>query len=933
CRPWTYWWWMGSAVEKEEITRHLLAYREAGLGGVHIIPIYGAQGSEESYIPFLSPEWIEMLSYTVEQSGFLDMGVDMTCGTGWPFGGERIKRSEAAGMLIFKTYDLKGGHFLNMPLLCWDEEHGKGAPLQAVVAYAEDGRVLDITSKIDGKGKLRWLARKGVWKVYAIFRGWTNQQVKRAAPGGEGNVLDYFSRSSLNSYLDRFDDAMADLTRNHLPRSFYHDSYEVYGANWTDEILGEFIERRGYDLCLHIPALLGDALSEDEEARVRCDYRETISDLLLENFTKPWVDWCHYRGSITRNQAHGSPGNLLDLYAAADIPETEAFGSSGFDIPGLRIEKNMPKRFGRPELIASLFASSAAHLRGRRLVSAESCTWLGEHFKVALSQVKPEIDKLFLSGINHIFYHGMTYSPAIEPWPGWLFYASTNFGMTGAFWEALPELNAYITRCQSFLQSGKPDNDVLLYFPIHDLWSRGEGENMLHSLCVHNTESWLKGTPFFHAARAMRETGYTFDYISDRLLEEITADTEGLYTRSGQAYRLLLVPACEYMPPGTLERIVRLASKGATVVFQGRLPSDVPGLGNLEERRLKLGKLLGAIKPAATETPGIKQAVFDRGRFLVGDSLDKLLEYAGVPREPAVDHGLELVRRREENRGHVYFLANLGRKGMDGWVTLGKKAGSAVVFDPLRGGSGLARTREKEPGVIEVYIQLQPGESTILRTTPDRLPDTDRRWRYLEQAGEPVEITGDWEVTFTRGGPSIPEGFTTGSLASWTEDIVNKNDSLVSWIDSTGAARDSLVSGTDSVRTGAVEFAGTAKYSISFRKPGNRGTAGRWLLDLGRVHESARVWLNGQYLSALWCHPYRISLPEEVFRTGENKLEVEVTNLAANRIAGLDRRKVEWRKFHDINFVNIRYEPFDASSWELEPSGLLGPVRLVPVKD
>jgi len=65
---------------------------------------------------------------------------------------------------------------------------------------------------------------------------------------------------------------------------------------------------------------------------------------------------------------------------------------------------------------------------------------------------------------------------------------------------------------------------------------------------------------------------------------------------------------------------------------------------------------------------------------------------------------------------------------------------------------------------------------------------------------------------------------------------------------------------------------------------------------------------------------------------GVNTLEVEVTNLAANRIADLDRRKVDWKRFHEINFVNINYKPFDASGWPTFDSGLLGPVRLIPGK-
>ena len=74
----------------------------------------------------------------------------------------------------------------------------------------------------------------------------------------------------------------------------------------------------------------------DTVARIISDYRETMAELLLENFTRQWTEWAHLHGSKTRNQAHGSPGNLIDLYATVDVPECEGFGLSDFNIRGLR---------------------------------------------------------------------------------------------------------------------------------------------------------------------------------------------------------------------------------------------------------------------------------------------------------------------------------------------------------------------------------------------------------------------------------------------------------------------------------------------------------------------------------------------------------------------------------------------------------------------
>src|SRR5690606_20522942 len=217
----------------------------------------------------------------------------------------------------------------------------------------------------------------------------------------------------------------------------------------------------------------------------------------------------------TKNQAHGSPGNLIDLYAAVDIPEVETFGSSFFPIPGLRRD-SADIRNVDPDPIMLKFASSAAAITGKRLVSSETFTWLTEHFKTALSQCKPEVEQAFLAGVNHVFYHGITYSPEDVAWPGWLFYASVNFVPDNSWWPHLQGLNQYIERVQSVVQAGKPDNELLLYWPVFDNWDDPKGDLM--QFTVHNIDKWLHPTPFYEEATRLQQHGYAVDFISDDLL-------------------------------------------------------------------------------------------------------------------------------------------------------------------------------------------------------------------------------------------------------------------------------------------------------------------------------------------------------------------------------------------------------------------------------
>jgi len=890
-RPWTYWWWMGSAVDEPNIASHLARYHEAGIGGVHIIPIYGSKGAEKRFIDYLSPKWMRMLEYCAGQADRLEMGVDMTTGTGWPFGGPVVKAENAAAKVVLQRYELAGGRTVEQLVECKDEKSGRRLALAALMGYSGAGQVIDLTEKLSRDGRLQWEAPAGQWSVYAVFRGWTGQQVKRAAPGGEGSVMDYFSRAALKDYMAWFDRAFASYGTDSV-RAFYNDSYEVYGANWTDDFLSQFELRRGYDLRRYLPALFSQGL-DDTVARVKSDYRWTIGDLLLEEFSEPWVRWCHARGSLARSQAHGSPGNLLDLYGSADIPETEIFGPSGFAIPGLRTDEQYSNK--PPDVLMLKFASSAAHVAGRRLTASESCTWLGEHFQVALSQAKPELDQLMAAGVNHIFYHGMAYSPSDEAWPGWLFYASTNFGPSNSFWRDFPQLNRYVAGCQSFLQAGEPANDILLYFPVSDVWHEKEG--MLISLAVHNIDQWLCPGEFYRTAKRLWQRGYTFDYISDRQLGQVRYSSGRLLCADSE-YKVIVIPKCRFMPVGTLRRLVQLAEAGATIVASGGLPKDVPGLGDLSQRRREFGDLLEEIASAKRQMEPITQADTGQGLFSMGEVLEPMLDRSGVSRETMVDtEGIEFVRRRWDG-GYYYFITNLGSEALDGWVRLGVGAESVVLFEPMRHCRGVAAVRRQKTENADVYLQLKGGQSCVLKTF-SRQKVTGPKWRYWREGKVIRPVEGRWEVRFVEGGPVLPAGFETERLECWTKS-----------------------GGPEAQR-----FAGTGRYTISFEKPSAGAPA--WRLDLGRVCASARVWVNGRYVGTAWCHPFELPVADDVLCEGQNRLVMEVTNLGANRIADMDRRGVKWKKFYDINFVNINYKPFDASGWGSMESGLLGPVRLI----
>ena len=908
-RPATRWWWLGSAVDNANLTYNLEKFAEAGIGGVEITPIYGVQGNDANDIPFLSPQWMQALQHTQNEGKRLDIETAMSTGTGWPFGGPGVSIEDAATKAIFQEYSLIGGEKLSERVEPEDEKQRAVAKLSRMMAYSDKGQVINLTNRVRD-GVLQWTATEGRWQLIALFEGKTFQMVKRAAPGGEGYVINHFSAKAVGNYLANFDKSFK-TNKTPYPQVFFNDSYEVYGADWTPGLLDEFARRRGYKLEDHFPTFLDTTVIDGDRqkttARVISDYRETLSDMLKENFTRKWTAWAHRNGSITRNQAHGSPGNLIDLYASVDIPECEGFGLSEFNIEGLR--QDSLTRHNDSDLSMLKYASSAAHISGKQFTSSETFTWLTEHFRTSLAQCKPDIDLLFVSGVNRVFFHGSPYSPREAEWPGWLFYASVNMSPTNTIWRDAPAFFEYITRCQSFLQAGKPDNDFLLYLPIYDMWNEQPGRFLAFD--IHKMQE--RAPKFIDVVNKIGSAGYDVDYISDDFIRSTRFQNGKLITSGGTGYKALIVPAVQLMPDDVLAHLIKLAKEGADIVFMENFPQDIPGYGNQEKRRQLFEKAFAQL-PDISFTKAMATTI-QKGRIITGSDYTSTLALCkAVPEEMKTDHGLQYIRRSYKD-GYHYFISSLQNKGVDGWITLGVQAESAVIYDPMNGDSGIAQTRIKD-GKTQIYLQLRSGESLIIKTYTENNPAQSgfaqaqtnsnpmqsgfTQWNYYTDQSVSLSLDHGWKLRFIESEPAISETFNIDRPISWT--TINHPD----------AKRNS----------------GTALYSLSFTLPAIK--ADSWVLDLGDVRESARVKVNGQYSGTCWAVPFRINIGKYL-KEGTNILELEITNLPANRIADYDKRGVNWRIFKEINLVDLNYKMTGYGHWETMPSGLNSPVRLIPV--
>ena len=913
-KPWARWWWLGSQVNKKDLTAVMKQYQQVGLGGLEITPIYGVQNEEDQYIPFLSPAWMDVFGHTLKEGKRLDLGIDLANATGWPFGGPWIGDEDACKNMQVKTYSLSTGEMLservefiqqplvatsnykplkidqvlqpisvnkNLQALSIDQiKFIRPLPLQVLMAYSDKGQNIDLTDKVDTAGKLNWTAPEGKWNLVALFMGWHGKQVERAAPGGEGNVIDHFSSTALQHYLSKFDQALKGFDFSAL-RGFFNDSYEVDDArgqsNYTPLLFEEFKNRRGYDIRSELPALFTKTHTQRSN-RILCDYRMTIDELILEKFTGEWKKWAHSKGKIVRNQSHGSPANTLDLYGVVDIPETEG-----------------------TEILRIKFAPSTSHVMGKQLAASESATWLNDHFVSTLSDVKKALDVYFIGGVNHIVYHGTTYSPPSEPWPGRLFYAAVEFTQTNPFWNNFSALNTYVARTQSFLQQGKPDNDVLLYFPIYDKYSEPGRDLLLH---FDGMKPDFNGTSFETSAQMMQDKGYAFDYISDRQILNLQAANNKIIT-GGTAYQTIVLPDCKYMKVETFQHLLLLAKNGATIIAYKNLPSDVPGFAQLDKNLTSFRNLLGQLKFVSTDLGDVKAALVGNGRFLIGNNFEDLLQFASIRKEPMAEQGLQFNRRFNVAGSNVYFIANRNNQKMEQWVALQTKASGVVLYNPMNGKSGVAKTRKNAAGFIEAFIQFNTDESYIVEATAK--PAVGNIYPYISPVGATNEITGEWTLQFTDGGPVLPATVHFNQLKLWTS-LEDKSYKV---------------------------FSGTASYSIHFKKP--VGNATRYLIDLGKVYESAALYINGKLVSKLIGPSFSISIDANSLQA-DNLLEIKISNSMSNRIIEMEKQKLFWKKFNNTNFPAKLSQNrganglFDASKWEPAISGLAGPVTLTPLR-
>lgn len=580
--------------------------------------------------------------------------------------------------MILQIFDAKEGQYFDRSILPTDEDQRRIAKIQVVMAFSDKGEKVNLTSKVTPEGKLKWMPAEGKWKVVSIHIGKAT---------GKGNIAsaDYFSSTAFDNKI--FDTA---FIGKRFPEVVLSDLYPSGFANWSSDFLASFkgSKRYNFEDYLNIFAGFGN---QDEVARIKSDYREVLAGMLLGNFLKPWANWAYSNKAQTGIQALGAPGNIIDLYAEADIPVFESVNRI-YDASSNIKDTSFIGQVGA-DLFMRKFASSAGHIAARTLIASAMP-------RTSLLQCKPMLDDWFVSGINYVSCYD-----SIRP----------NLADSVT-------LDMYISRCQSFLRMGQPDNDFLLYFPVYDIWYNQNGTVL--PFAVDNASQWLFPSSFYKAAKVLLNKGYSFDYVSDYYVIKATASS-GKVNVGGNRYRAVIVPMCRFMPYETFKALTGLAKSGATVLFV-ELPVEVPGLVDVQRKNEQFQELTRSLALMPYESKD-KIAPYGDGKMAINGSLEKMLQFLNLPVEGFAASHVKYIRRKND-QGYHYFMVNSMPQPVSGWFDLTVDAKSAAIFDPLTGTTGIAQTR-KQGGKFQVYLQMNPGESIILQTYTNQNMKGNR-WIY-----------------------------------------------------------------------------------------------------------------------------------------------------------------------------------------------------------
>jgi hypothetical protein len=530
-RPMYRFWNTGGLMTAASISQQVAQMKAAGAGGFEANQLVGIPGlsSAPGFKPeqhgFGTPSWTRAWTQLFNAGKAAGLEVDQIYTPGWSAGIQGISPDEpgTAKEITFGTVFLNAGEVYDGPVPTTKLPDGvTKRVLQGVIAYRcemncngsmkpipvlDPSTANDITATV-ADGSVRYTAPPGAGR-YVLVAAWmhgTGQTIALAKTTTPSYMVDHFSSSGARAIIDYWEKNVltSDLRKSFKSSggSVFFDSLElnrqdVEVRHWTDDFLTEFQRRRGYALVPYIAGVSTsmNPLFEFDKGvgkRLREDYRQTLSDLFIENHINPIKRWAHSYNMTLRGQAYSSwgPGtiNSADSTIALDIPEQEANnrGKPLFTLDGSDTWRQV--------------VSANAQV-GRNIVSSETGTF-GRTDGLARVSLVARINEIVGLGMNKVIYHGWAdqSAGAADAWPGYYPFRNAvgdNYGVQSPTFADDVTINEYVARLQTVLRRGELRNDVAIY------WG-GVGDAHYGDL-------------------SLEHSGYTYGFINDTLIAHPSA--------------------------------------------------------------------------------------------------------------------------------------------------------------------------------------------------------------------------------------------------------------------------------------------------------------------------------------------------------------------------------------------------------------------------
>ena len=906
-RPLVRWWWFGPAVTKAGLEREINTMKAGGFGGFEVQPTYPL-ATDGQYpglvnIKFLSPEFFDMLGFAAGKAKETGLRMDLTLGSGWPYGGPIITREESAqslgqGSVVAVTAGQtsvtpgNGAAAGGAPAAGGRGGRGGrggagGGPIMAAVlgpvTDAAPGASPYIALKIENGAAQLPSNLHGATQVTFYTARENIMAVKRPAYGAEGPVVDHFGPEAIKKFIDQVALPEINACGPNAPYSLFCDSLEVGGEGWTPTFLTEFQKRRGYDLTPELPALFDNNFPK--AAEIRADYGRTLVDIFNDNFVKTFEQLAKDHNTRFRIQAYGSPGTNMASYAAADMDEGENYSLR--DLSGTR------------------WASSASHMLGRPVASAEAFTWSHDPvFNCMPIDIKAEANLDFLNGINQFTCHGWPYNADGVEYPGWHFYVSAIFNDRNPWWIAMPDLTNYLARSSYMLRQGQPANDVALYLPDEDAYTHFSPGSVSMILSggngfVNNLVSSVIPT--------ILDSGYNYDVMDDSVIST-RAKVDGNTLAFGDVkYKVIIVPNVTRIPLATLKKFQEFANNGGILIATDGVPSQAPGYlaTDADHQAIK------ALSAQIFSGPGAKGINVPSSQL--GTTLQSKLRPDVAYSTARTDLG---VVHRHTDGGEVYFLVNTSNVPVSESAIFRVAGLTPEWWDPTTGRVTPVTNAKNYTGATGVSFSLPAYGSQFLVFTSRKLPALAVA---SGAAPAPLDLSKDWNVSFknssTEADPA-PEKFAT--LTDWSANPATQSFSGVATYEK-------------QVDVPAALLQKGLKTSLYFGEstPTRAGGFGTHMTAAitAPVGDVAVVWVNGQRAGAAWCPPYSVDVTS-LLKPGANQIRIQVGNRAINYLSAHAEADMDTVKA-DPRLGGNRYANQNMNGVRPLPSGLLSTVQLV----